>query len=162
MALTVWQPWAQLLATGAKSYETRGWPTSYRGPLAIHAGARWRADEAVLCWRSPFREALEADGFGPPPGVSPAIRRFPRFLPLAAVVAVAELVDVVPCWPRREGVGDLEIAFGDWGPGRYGFLMANPVLLPEPVPVIGRQGLFALSPSQRGAIDVQVREVARW
>jgi hypothetical protein len=42
-ALTVWQPWATLIAIGAKPYEFRGWqpPRSLLGQrLAIHAGAR--------------------------------------------------------------------------------------------------------------------------
>ncbi|RWN20383.1 MAG: hypothetical protein EOR94_13310 [Mesorhizobium sp.] len=42
-ALTVWQPWASLIAIGAKPYEFRGWkpPKSLIGKqLAIHAGAR--------------------------------------------------------------------------------------------------------------------------
>lgn len=37
-ALTLHQPWASLVALGVKTVETRGWATSYRGPLAIHAG----------------------------------------------------------------------------------------------------------------------------
>ena len=37
-ALTITQPWATLIAIGAKRFETRGWSTPYRGPLAIHAG----------------------------------------------------------------------------------------------------------------------------
>lgn len=36
-ALSLWQPWATLIAIGAKQYETRGWSTPYRGPLIIHA-----------------------------------------------------------------------------------------------------------------------------
>ncbi len=36
--LTLTQPWATLVALGAKTIETRSWQTSYRGPLAIHAG----------------------------------------------------------------------------------------------------------------------------
>ncbi len=39
-ATTLWQPWAQLVALGVKTIETRSWRTSYRGPLAIHAGLR--------------------------------------------------------------------------------------------------------------------------
>lgn len=38
-AITVQQPWAQLIAVGAKAFETRAWKTNYSGPLAIHAGA---------------------------------------------------------------------------------------------------------------------------
>jgi hypothetical protein len=33
--LTLAQPWATLVAIGAKKIETRSWPTNYRGPLAI-------------------------------------------------------------------------------------------------------------------------------
>lgn len=37
-ALTISQPWANLIASGLKFVENRTWATSYRGPLAIHAG----------------------------------------------------------------------------------------------------------------------------
>jgi hypothetical protein len=39
-ALTLHQPWASLVAAGVKMIETRSWSTRYRGPLAIHAGAK--------------------------------------------------------------------------------------------------------------------------
>ncbi len=37
-ALTISQPFADLIALGLKWVENRTWRTSYRGPLAIHAG----------------------------------------------------------------------------------------------------------------------------
>ena len=37
-ALTIHQPYAELIRRGEKVIENRTWPTSYRGPLAIHAG----------------------------------------------------------------------------------------------------------------------------
>ena len=37
-ALTIKQPWASLIIYGDKDVENRSWPTSYRGPLLIHAG----------------------------------------------------------------------------------------------------------------------------
>ena len=37
-ALTISQPYASLIASGEKWIENRTWCTSYRGPLAIHAG----------------------------------------------------------------------------------------------------------------------------
>src|SRR6202030_2406661 len=40
-ALTLTQPWATLVAIGAKRIETRSWPTLYRGPLAIYAAKRF-------------------------------------------------------------------------------------------------------------------------
>ena len=39
--LSLWQPWASLVVIGAKRFETRSWPTNYRGPLLIHAAQRW-------------------------------------------------------------------------------------------------------------------------
>ena len=35
-ALSLWQPWASLIADERKKIETRHWPMHYRGPLAIH------------------------------------------------------------------------------------------------------------------------------
>lgn len=45
-ALTIRQPWAGLIVAGLKTVENRSWPTSYRGVLVIHAGAR-PDDEAM-------------------------------------------------------------------------------------------------------------------
>lgn len=36
--LTIAQPWAHGIVYGPKRVENRTWPTSYRGPLLIHAG----------------------------------------------------------------------------------------------------------------------------
>lgn len=38
--ITIWQPWATLIALGIKKFETRSWSTEYTGPLAIHAAKR--------------------------------------------------------------------------------------------------------------------------
>ena len=52
-AITIWQPWASLLASGRKRYETRSWATTYRGPIAIHAAKRPVATSLRrLLWRS--------------------------------------------------------------------------------------------------------------
>jgi hypothetical protein len=37
LCLTMTEPWASLVACGAKRIETRSWGTDHRGPLAIHA-----------------------------------------------------------------------------------------------------------------------------
>lgn len=77
-ALTVRQPHASLIAVGAKPIETRSWATSYRGPLVIHAGLR--VDQESAC-SPPVAAALQA-AWVP--------------MPLGAVVASCQLVDVVP------------------------------------------------------------------
>lgn len=37
-ALTICQPYAEMIVRGEKVIENRTWPTRYRGPLLIHAG----------------------------------------------------------------------------------------------------------------------------
>lgn len=39
-ALSVKQPWANLIASGCKTIETRTWATPYRGPLLIVSSKR--------------------------------------------------------------------------------------------------------------------------
>lgn len=39
-ALSLWQPWASLMAFGEKKIETRCWSTKFRGEMAIHATAK--------------------------------------------------------------------------------------------------------------------------
>jgi hypothetical protein len=40
-ALSVRQPWADLIMDGWKPVENRTWTTDYRGPVIIHAGKKW-------------------------------------------------------------------------------------------------------------------------
>jgi hypothetical protein len=35
--ITIRHPWAHLIVNGSKNIENRTWPTSYRGPVLIHA-----------------------------------------------------------------------------------------------------------------------------
>jgi len=62
-ALSLWQPWATLVAMEEKRIETRCWKTDYRGELAIHATMKrppkWLGASAHS---DPFRDEL-ADVF---------------------------------------------------------------------------------------------------
>lgn len=136
-ALTLTQPWATLVVIGAKRIETRSWGTKYRGRLAIHAAKsypRWARNLAV---QEPFFTVLHQAGY-PPAG-----------LYLGCVIATAELV---ACWrvpvnwwtpeQRTEvGLSDLELAFGDFTPGRYLWFLKDVQPL-EPVPARGSLGLW--------------------
>ena len=67
-ALTIAQPWATLVAIGAKQIETRSWQTNYRGDIAIHAGkglvaSGGRSGLIELCNTMHFRQALYKGGF---------------------------------------------------------------------------------------------------
>lgn len=131
-ALTVRQPWATLIATHAKRYETRGWTTSYRGWLAIHAGAH--KPETTLFQREPFNTALRgALAHGP--------------LPCGVVVAIARVAEVIPI--SSELVATLtpnEIAFGDFGPNRWAWRLREVHALEHPVPAHGALGLWKWEP----------------
>jgi len=68
-ALTLWQPWASLVATGAKRIETRSCVTKYRGPLAIHAAKEVGADScdsAFPLWSSERFDEFARQFYQPP------------------------------------------------------------------------------------------------
>lgn len=132
-ALTLHQPWASLIALGVKTIETRSWVTNYRGPLAIHAGRQTPMAGAL----GDFRVWCESgavwwlDGRHGDPGSN-------RYWPLTfgAVIAICELVDVVPI---EHATPD---PYGDFTPGRYAWLLDDIVPLDEPVPARGFQKLW--------------------
>jgi hypothetical protein len=59
-ALSLWQPWATLIALKKKQIETRSWRTTYRGPLAIHAAKSYPQEARDLCSTEPFYSVLMA------------------------------------------------------------------------------------------------------
>ena len=65
-------------------------------------------------------------------------------LPYGAIVGKVTLVDCVPIEQLYGGGLDTprERAFGDWRPGRYGWILANPILFKAPIPTRGKQGLW--------------------
>lgn len=131
MALSLWQPWATLMAIGAKHYETRSWPTRYRGPLAIHASLRLKPDQVVLFVQEPFRSVLHAAGIS-----------LPSQLPSGAFVATGRLVNCIRTEEIDARLSDQERAFGDYTPGRWAWILADIHLLSTPVPARGQQGLW--------------------
>ena len=137
-AITLTQPWATLVAIGAKKIETRSWRTSYRGPLAIHAAKGFPKSARELCRGNPFHAALHAAGW--------ASKSYSGELPLGVVLATCTLVDCV--FIRRvEPVSDLERAFGDYSDGRYAWMLANVVPLPTPISAKGALGLWEWEPA---------------
>jgi hypothetical protein len=131
-ALSLWQPWASLIAYEHKRVETRDWGTNYRGPLLIHAAKRWTREE---------RDA--ADQLWPAVGRSEV--EWP--LPLGAVVAVARLAK---CMRMTHGLiaetPAQEIAMGCWIPGRWAWYLTDVRRIQPAVPLRGRQGLFDVAP----------------
>lgn len=139
--LSLYQPWATLVAVGAKRIETRAWGTDYRGPVAIHATRLFPDDAILMCRQQPFRTALVRAGVA-----------VPADLPRGAVLAVAHLHRVGRITHRSDGgiyvhghdlpESEQEIAFGDYTPGRFGWVFTNIRALPEAVTWRGAQGLW--------------------
>lgn len=93
-AITIWQPWASLLACGGKRFETRSWATSYRGPIAIHAAKKDVFDALALI---PVPVALE---------MKKLIGAEWKDLPTGAVIATANLIGCHGITEIRENPGD--------------------------------------------------------
>lgn len=147
-ALSLWQPWASLVALSAKQYETRHWSTKYRGPLVIHAAQnitglrQFRADVykvydighlvvhyplvqyAVPLFRQHFGQAV------------------PTNLPLGYAVGIVDLVDVLPVERVRNQISNWERAFGNYSDGRYAWKLDNLRVFPKPILMFGGQRLF--------------------
>lgn len=141
-ALTLYQPHATLVAIGAKRIETRSVSTSYQGLLAIHAG---RSREWLeMATREPFKSVLARAGYDSP-----------FQLPLGDVVGICDLAG---CFKMDERIcrlngrlqyGDMEVImddrerdFGNYAPGRYGYVLEGAVQLASPVRARGKQGFW--------------------
>lgn len=126
-AITLWQPWASLMALGHKTIETRSWSTNYRGPLAIHA-----AKKVFIPPDPEFVKALEELN----------INVFA--LPTGCILGVCNLwncIQVEDNCGMRNGVR-FERLFGDYSPGRYLWLTNKMEALKKPTRCAGKQGLW--------------------
>lgn len=142
-ALTLYQPWASLIAIGAKRIETRSWGTSYRGPLAIHAAKKYPTEAQDFHKEMHRRYGLLA---------AP--------LPLGAIVATTTLVQcyrisymderaiaagtTVSVSPdRRWGqITPAEAQLGDYAACRWAWILIDLVRLDPVVPMPGARGLW--------------------
>ena len=161
--LSLWQPWASAMALELKKIETRGRYFSLRGPLAIHATAKiprqvWRwleeAEQHSFLKSEPRSESLR-EGMKILLALGTAGVEDWRTLPLGCVLCTVDVVDCRPTttWKHVTGIvesgdlTDLERAFGDYSPGRFGLITTNLRRLPEPVPAKGKQGLWTWNES---------------
>lgn len=135
-ALTLIQPWASLIADGRKTFETRGWPTAYRGAIAIHAGKKLDAEYAVECGYRP--EGLTR-------GAIIAVARLVACIP--AEQAERAIIDTMPAAQAEE-----ELRHGFYERGRWAWELADVIRVPA-FPLLGQQGLWEV-PSP---VEIQLR-----
>jgi activating signal cointegrator 1 len=133
-AISLLQPWASAIAAGIKTVETRSWGTSVRGPLAIHASKTMKQDQRHFVLRQPQEDLIFLSNIGIMDSYD---------LPLGAVVATCELVDVVQF--TRENVEhftDREKRWGNFEYGRFGLILSNVKRLEKPIPAKGMLGIW--------------------
>lgn len=131
-AITLWQPWATLIAIGAKRFETRSWGHAYRGPLAIHAGQKAARPSEL---GPMFRLAME--------------KAQVETLPRGAVLCVCSLRQIVISPARISGEERAqELAFGDHTPGRRLWWLSDVMAFRDPLHFKGAQGLWDWEPPE--------------
>ena len=119
-ALSIRQPWAELVMRGEKTLDVRTWQVAYRGPLAIHASSA----------RRPARiRELGLD---------------PDALAYGAILGWVDLVEIIPLDEATYNALRSEHRSDKPFPGGvlYGWRFANPRRLSQPVPTRGRMSLF--------------------
>lgn len=113
-AISIRQPWAQLVIEGVKDIENRNWFTKHRGRLYIHAAKTFEKDAAENLLNS-----------------HPHLKQiiFDSTKLLGYVIGHVEMKDCVQFHPS------------EWFQGRYGFVFQNPEKI-KPYPVKGKLNIF--------------------
>lgn len=172
-ALTLWQPWATLIAEGVKVFETRSWkpPKNLIGQrIAIHAAKK-----------KPTREEID----NCPPAIRSEMEKLYGFtnwwetIPYGTIIATTTITsffyvqEVDDAFVRVKGLrtdetqngtpGYLDIdIFGDYSPGRYAWRLSDVSKEIEPIPAKGKLGLWVWkrdSDDENRGTDVTDEEV---
>jgi hypothetical protein len=130
-ALTLWQPWAMLMAVSEKKVETRSWATKYRGPIAIHSALtipRWLGEPRKS---QEFNEALMA-----------IVYKHSTELVKGSILCVADLVSIEETTKVRADLSPQELLFGNYEDGRYAWFFENIRRLESPYRCKGNRMLW--------------------
>jgi hypothetical protein len=130
--ISLWQPWASLVACGAKTIETRKRPafsTILGARIGIQAGgSKIPVREFIkgpAWWVKTMEDALGIES-----------ENWTRDLPFGAIVATAVVEASFPVERLKPD------PFGDFSPGRHGWMLTDLRPLAEPIPWKGAQGIF--------------------
>ena len=120
-ALTIRQPWPELILRGRKPFELRSWRTKYRGPLVIHSAARVDSQSATVLGLNP--DTLTSGAF----------------------VGVALLTDVRP-YTRSDSrlLNKRKGNVGGWSPGLFAWVLKKPRRITPPIKAKGKLGLISV------------------
>jgi hypothetical protein len=134
-AISIRQPWAELILTGKKTVEVRSWATDFRGGLWVHAGLKANPE-------------LEEDfGLGD--------------LYKGGYLGTIVLEAVVPFDSQRwELWRDKHLCVGEYFPGLYAWILSTPHRLSCPVQGPGKLNLFYPPPQLGEALHVAQTEIS--
>ena len=114
-ALSLKQPFAELVVSGRKTIEIRKWNTKFRGEFYIHASMQ------------EYKNAMEKFGF--------------NSLEKGAIIGKATLVEVKKYENDDEFVKDKNKHLATKDYGKYGFLLENPQRI-NPIKFKGKLGFW--------------------
>ena len=171
-AISLWQPWASLIACGEKRYEIRSWAPSRHligKRIAIHAAKKvdkslgdWVTEIAYGQYGIDLADRLEATHSKT---TEPSYGFFGEVvLPIGSVVCTAVLeaafllgspakgtarpaAEVVRTMSNRDFPPCFTVPYDDWGDyeqGRWAWLLSDISVINPPAPVRGKQGFFDL------------------
>ena len=137
-ALTLWQPWASVVALGIKKIENRRWkpPASVIGRrIAIHAGKTYDEKGAKL--------------------IAEICGGQPERVPFGVLMATARVVGVVTT-PEEVALDQRR-----WFFGPYGWVLED-IYPCDEVEIKGAQGLWSLPPTLSGQLEAEAGRLAAW
>jgi hypothetical protein len=114
-ALSLKQPFAELVVSGKKTIELRNWNTKFRGKFLVHSS------------KTPDKDAMKKFGF--------------EELPCGFIVGSAELVDVKKYENDLEHSKDKNKHLADTSWGKYGFVLKNAKRI-KPIEAKGKLGFW--------------------
>ena len=149
-ALSLWQPWAWLIFQQytfyfpqqfVKRIETRSRRNKFKGRIAIHAAKFRKLDQEIYF---EIGNALKESGANV---AAIQLNYLKHGIPkeqYGAVIGTVEVVDIVPIEQLYGTEYDtpLERSLGDWSPGRFGWILQDPILFEKPIPARGNQGFW--------------------
>jgi len=111
-ALSLKQPFAELILQGEKKIELRNWNTKFRGEFLIHAS------------KNPDSASMKRFGFSE--------------LPCGFIVGRANLIRVKHYANEEEHARDKDLHLASSAWGDFGFILENPQRINPPIPAKGK------------------------
>lgn len=128
-ALSLWQPWASLMADSRKKIETRHW----RPPL-------WLLNQPVAIHAAMKVDAYACEDFGYDRNMIPR----GQVVCIGAFYKWEKFDELYKQWMMERWLnsGDEEGNYGDFSAGRYGWFFRLTEKLNPPIPAKGHQGIW--------------------